>query len=136
MLKAGENRTLFVVAAALTDADGRVLMQRRPDDKQHGGLWEFPGGKVEAGETPEAALVRELYEELGIKVEAESLVPLSFSSVPGLVMLLYRCSAWRGVPVATDGAKVEWVAPEDLHQLPMPPADVPLIAALQAPSRS
>ena len=140
MLTLDPPRTLLVVAAAIIDANRRVLVQRRPGGKQHGGLWEFPGGKVEPGEAPEAALVRELAEELGIVVAEDALTPLSFSSGPGIVLLLYRCDRWVGEPTESDGALVSWITGDALARLAMPPADVPLVptvtAALRAPSRS
>jgi 8-oxo-dGTP diphosphatase len=126
---------MLVVAAALTDVEGRVLVARRPEGKAHAGLWEFPGGKVEAGETPGAALVRELHEELGIEIDPASLAPITFSESPGgrhLVLLLYRCRSWRGEPRPFDAAKIRWVAVDRLAGLDMPPADQPLAAALAA----
>lgn len=126
---------MLVVAAALIDAKGRVLMARRPAGKQHAGLWEFPGGKVEAGETPSAALARELREELGIDIDLSALVPVAFSESPGdrhLVLLLYRCETWLGEARALDAAEVRWVALDDVGGLDMPPADRPLAKALAA----
>ncbi len=127
---------LIVVAAALFDSQGRVLVQRRPSGKQHAGLWEFPGGKVDPGERPEAALVRELAEELDIAVDPGALTPIAFASEPlearHLILLLYRCDAWSGEPVALDAAEIRWMAVGDLHTLDMPPADRPFIAALLA----
>ena len=127
---------LFVVAAALVDPAGRVLVQQRPAGKQMAGLWEFPGGKVEPGETPEAALVRELAEELGIGVDADALGPLTFASAAladrHLLLLLYLCRAWSGEPRALDAAALAWHTPSDLRRLEMPPADLPFIAVLQA----
>ena len=127
---------LFVVAAALLDPSGRVLVQQRPAGKQMAGLWEFPGGKVEAGETPEAALVRELGEELGIAVAADALSPLTFASEPlserHLLLLLYICRVWEGEPRALDAAALAWHAPPHLRALAMPPADLPFIAAIEA----
>ena len=127
---------LPVVAVALVDADGRVLVQQRPAGKPMGDLWEFPGGKVEAGETPEAALVRELAEELGIDVEAACVAPATFASAPlgerHLLLLLYACRKWRGTPRALEGGALRWVRPVELHALPMPPADRPLIGLLEA----
>jgi 8-oxo-dGTP diphosphatase len=128
-----ESGLLLVVAAALIDPSGRVLVQQRPPDTSMAGLWEFPGGKIEAGETPEAALVRELREELGITVSALS--PLAFASEAlgerHLVMLLYECRAWIGVPEAIHASALQWVEPSALHDLPMPPADLPLIASIE-----
>lgn len=127
---------LPVVAVALTDADGRVLIAQRPADKEHGGLWEFPGGKVERGESPEAALVRELAEELGVTVAVDALDPLTFSSAGRegrhLLLLLYRCTVWRGEPRALDAAALRWVMPETLAGFEMPPADVPFVSILAA----
>lgn len=136
---------LVVVAAALVDAGGRVLVLRRRDDKEHGGLWEFPGGKVEAGESPPAALSRELAEELCIDVESTAFEPLSFASsgegAPRpIVLLLYACREWRGTPIvpapdAAAGAAIAWHTAEELAQLAdqsdgMPPLDVPLAKAV------
>ncbi len=134
-----ESRTpklLLVVAAALIDADGRVLLAQRPQGKSLAGLWEFPGGKIEAGETPEAALVRELQEELGIKTSIACLWPLGFASHSysefHLLMPLYRCQQWLGNAVAKEGQNLAWVAAHRLHEYPMPPADLPLIPVLRA----
>ncbi len=128
--------TLIVAAAALVDADGRVLLQQRAPGRQMEGLWEFPGGKVEAGETPEAALVRELREELGIETEQACVAPAAFASAPlgdrHLLLLLYICRKWRGNPVALDAAALRWVRPHQMFALDMPPADVPLIGLLDA----
>jgi 8-oxo-dGTP diphosphatase len=126
---------LLVAAAALIDGDGRVLVQQRA----HGrfiGLWEFPGGKLEPGETPEACLVRELGEELGIDVEAACLAPAAFASdrlgdVP-LVLLLFVCRKWRGIPRAIEASGLRWLRPLELHAVEMPPADRPLIGLLEA----
>jgi 8-oxo-dGTP diphosphatase len=127
---------LTVVAAALFDSQGRVLVQRRPAGKQHAGLWEFPGGKVEPGERPETALARELAEELGIAVDPDVLTPVTFASEPletrHLILLLYRCTVWAGEPMALDAAEIRWMAVGDLDTLDMPPADRPFIAALSA----
>lgn len=130
---------LFVVAAAML-AEGRVLVQRRPEGTALAGLWEFPGGKVEPGEAPEAALARELDEELGVAVDPAALVPLSFASAPladrHLLLLLYRLEAWQGVPQARHASALAWADRAMLHSLPMPPADLPflpLLAPLLAP---
>jgi 8-oxo-dGTP diphosphatase len=129
-------RPLFpVVAVALIDADGRVLVQQRPAGKMFAGLWEFPGGKVEPGETPEDALVRELEEELAISVPCGCLFPATFASAPledrHLVLMLYTCRKWIGVPRALAAAALKWVRPVDLYALEMPPADKPLIGLLE-----
>lgn len=127
---------MLVAAAALVDADGRVLVQRRPAGKPMAGLWEFPGGKVEEGEAPEAALIRELAEELGIDVEQACLAPAAFASEPlgdrHLLLLLYVCRKWRGVAEARHADALQWVKPVRLHGLEMPPADKPLIGLLEA----
>jgi 8-oxo-dGTP diphosphatase len=128
--------TLWVVAAALVDSDGRVLVQQRPPGKPMAGLWEFPGGKVEPGEKPEAALVRELTEELGIAVESACLAPATFASEAlgerHLILLLYALRKWRGVPEPRHASALKWVRPLELHALAMPPADKPLIGLLEA----
>lgn len=127
---------LTVVALALLDDAGRVLMQRRPAARAHGGLWEFPGGKVEPGEGPTTALVREITEELSITIDAADLAPLTFAASPPdgiarpLVLLLYTCRRWLGEPVPEPGAELQWLHPEALGALSMPPLDVPLAAAL------
>jgi 8-oxo-dGTP diphosphatase len=125
----------LVVAAALIDADGRVLLARRPAHKELGGLWEFPGGKVHDGETPEAALIRELKEELGIDVPAKCLAPLTFASHGyerfHLLMPLYACRNWEGEPQPLEGQTLAWVRKDKLREYPMPPADEPLIPILQ-----
>jgi 8-oxo-dGTP diphosphatase len=127
---------LVVVAAALVDRDGRLLVQQRPEGLSMAGLWEFPGGKVEPGETPEQALIRELAEELGIDVEQACLAPACFASdMLGdrhLLLLLYVCRKWRGTPVAHHASALRWVRPVELHGLAMPPADKPLIGLLEA----
>lgn len=127
---------LLVAAAALVDTDGRVLVQQRPPGKPMAGLWEFPGGKVEAGETPDAALIRELGEELGIDVEAACLAPAVFASEPlgdrHLLLLLYVCRKWRGTPMAKHATALRWLRPVELHRLEMPPADRPLIGLIEA----
>ena len=125
-----------VVAVALIDGDGRVLVQQRPAGKTMAGLWEFPGGKIEPGETPEAALIRELAEELGIDVEAACLAPATFASAAQdgnhLLLLLYVCRKWRGIPQALEGGALRWLRPLDLHAIDMPPADRPLVGLLDA----
>jgi 8-oxo-dGTP diphosphatase len=125
----------LVVAAALIDADGRVLLARRPAHKELGGLWEFPGGKVHEGETPEAALIRELKEELGIDVPVKCLAPLTFASHGyerfHLLMPLYACRNWEGEPEPLEGQTLAWVRKDKLREYPMPPADEPLIPILQ-----
>jgi 8-oxo-dGTP diphosphatase len=129
-------RTVHVVAAALIDADGRVLVAQRLPGGSLGGLWEFPGGKIEPDEMPEAALVRELDEELGISVAPEALQPLTFVSHAyaefHLLMLLYTVRIWAGVPMGQQGQALRWGDVASLSLLPMPPADVPLLAALAA----
>ena len=125
---------LLVVACALIDADRRVLIAQRPAGKTFAGLWEFPGGKLEAGENPEEALIRELEEELGIATKTACLAPLSFVSHSyenfHLLMPLYVCRKWQGEPVAREHQALRWVRPQALRDYPMPPADEPLIAPL------
>jgi 8-oxo-dGTP diphosphatase len=125
---------LLVVAAALIDGEGRVLLQQRALHRSMPGLWEFPGGKVENGETPEAALARELEEELGVRVELGAMTPIAFASDTlgdrHLVLLLYTAREWEGVPYPLDASAIRWVSVEDMAGLPMPPADVPLVEAL------
>ena len=127
-------RLLLVVAVALVDVDGRVLVSERPEGKQLAGLWEFPGGKVEPGERPEQTLIRELAEELGIRVEEPCLAPLTFAShaYPDfhLLMPLYVCRRWTGTPRPMEGQALRWVRPKALRDLAMPPADAPLIPFL------
>lgn len=122
-----------VVAVALLDSSGRVLMQKRRQHKQHGGLWEFPGGKVEDGESLESALLREIEEELGIELLVSALAPVSFASRPDQphVVLLYSCTDWRGTAAALDAEEIGWFNLGGLDSLPMPPLDVPLAAALR-----
>jgi 8-oxo-dGTP diphosphatase len=128
-------KTLLVSAVALIDADGRILLAQRPPGKSLAGLWEFPGGKVEPGETPEAALIRELHEELGIDTQASCLAPLTFAShsYPDfhLLMPLFACRRWQGIPQAREGQTLAWVRPQALRDYPMPPADLPLIPILR-----
>jgi len=127
-------RIVLVAAVALVDRDGRVLLSKRPEGKQLGGLWEFPGGKVEQGERPEAALIRELKEELAIDVAESCLAPLTFASHPyedfHLLMPLYICRRWKGLARGAEGQELKWVYPKHLRDYPMPPADVPLIPHL------
>ncbi len=131
----GDRKLVLVAAVALIDTDGRVLLAQRPLGKPMAGLWEFPGGKVDAGETPEHALVRELAEELGIDTRSSCLAPLAFASHAydsfHLLMPLYACRQWRGLPQAREGQVLRWVHPKDLHRYEMPPADVPLVAQLR-----
>ena len=128
-------KTLIVAACALVDIDGRVLIGRRPEGKQLAGLWEFPGGKVEAGETPEACLIRELAEELGIEVTHACLAPFVFASHAyptfHLLMPLFLCRRWDGFVTAREHAELAWAKPDRLADYPMPPADAPLVAWLR-----
>ena len=127
-------KVVLVAACALVDADGRVLIAQRPPGKPMAGLWEFPGGKVEADERPEVSLIRELKEELGIVVKEDCLAPLTFAShlYPDfhLLMPLYVCRRWEGIVEAREAQKLKWVRPNDLRNYPMPPADEPLIPHL------
>ena len=128
-------KIVLVSAVALIDSDGRVLLAQRPEGKSLAGLWEFPGGKVEAGESPEAALIRELKEELGIDTWQSCLAPLTFASHAypefHLLMPLFACRKWQGIAAPREGQTLAWVRPSDLRNYPMPPADVPLIAVLR-----
>ncbi|MEM7717762.1 MAG: (deoxy)nucleoside triphosphate pyrophosphohydrolase [Pseudomonadota bacterium] len=126
---------VLVSAVALVDADSRVLLAQRPADKSMAGLWEFPGGKVEIGETPEAALIRELQEELGIDTWESCLAPLTFASHSyddfHLLMPLFACRKWKGTPSSNEGQTLKWVRPNQLRDYPMPAADIPLIPVLR-----
>lgn len=135
MSKHDERPLLLVAACALVDPDGRVLIARRPSGKPMAGLWEFPGGKVESGETPETTVIRELSEELGIDVTAACLAPLTFASHAyddfHLLMPVFVCRKWQGRAVPMEGQEIAWVRPVRLNDYPMPPADVPLVAHLR-----
>ena len=126
---------VLAAAGALVDADGRVLIAKRPEGKAMAGLWEFPGGKVGAGETPETALIRELQEELGIDTRQSCLAPIAFAShrygAFHLLMPLYVCRVWKGTPAPKEGQDLAWVRPARLSDYPMPPADAPLVAMLR-----
>ncbi|MDJ0826314.1 MAG: 8-oxo-dGTP diphosphatase MutT [Rhodobacter sp.] len=128
-------KVVLVSAVALIDVDGRVLLAQRPAGKTMAGLWEFPGGKVEPGETPEHALIRELHEELGIDTWESCLAPLTFASHSyddfHLLMPLFACRKWQGIPHAKEGQALKWAAARDLRNYPMPPADLPLIPILR-----
>ena len=134
-ITAPEVPIILVVAVALVDVDGRVLIAQRPEGKSMAGLWEFPGGKVDPGETPEQALIRELQEELGIDVTENCLAPFTFASHRyddfHLLMPLYVCRVWDGNIVAREGQILKWVRALELKNYPMPPADIPLIAMLR-----
>lgn len=128
-------KIILVSAVALIDPDGRVLLAQRPEGKSMAGLWEFPGGKVEAGEIPEGALVRELHEELGIETWSSCLAPLTFASHTyddfHLLMPLFACRKWDGIVQGKEGQKLAWVQAKDLKEYPMPPADIPIISILR-----
>ncbi|NOX40451.1 MAG: 8-oxo-dGTP diphosphatase MutT [Alphaproteobacteria bacterium] len=128
-------KLLLVSAVVLIDPDGRVLLTQRPEGKSMAGLWEFPGGKIEPGETPEEALIRELQEELGIDTWQSCLAPLSFASHSyddfHLLMPVFACRKWQGIPQSREGQAMKWVRPPAMKDIPMPPADLPLIAVLR-----
>ncbi|MCM2561930.1 8-oxo-dGTP diphosphatase MutT [Lutimaribacter sp. EGI FJ00015] len=128
-------KIVLVAAVALIDRDGRILLAQRPEGKSMAGLWEFPGGKVEPGETPESALVRELHEELGIETWNSCLAPLTFASHGyddfHLLMPLYACRKWDGIPQPKEGQSLSWAYSRELRDYPMPPADLPLIPILR-----
>lgn len=131
----GQSKILLVAACALIDPDGRVLLAQRPEGKSMAGLWEFPGGKVETGERPETTLIRELNEELGIRVKEDCLAPFAFASHGyqdfHLLMPLYLCRRWEGIVHPREGQKLAWVRPKEMGNYEMPPADVPLVAQLR-----
>ncbi|WP_319519271.1 8-oxo-dGTP diphosphatase MutT [uncultured Martelella sp.] len=130
-----DRKLLLVTACALIDTDGRILLAQRPEGKNLAGLWEFPGGKVENGETPEASLIREMEEELGITTKPDCLAPLTFASHTyetfHLLMPLFVCRRYQGIPSGREGQAIKWVRAKDLRDYPMPPADEPLIPILQ-----
>lgn len=134
MTEVKSRRIVLVAACALVDADGRVLLAQRPEGKSLAGLWEFPGGKVEAGETPEETLIRELQEEIGVTTKVACLAPLTFASHTyedfHLLMPLYVCRRFEGVARGLEGQALKWVRPKDMRDYPMPPADEPLIPFL------
>jgi 8-oxo-dGTP diphosphatase len=134
MSEVAGKRLLLVAACALVDADGRVLLAQRPEGKQLAGLWEFPGGKVEPGETPEQCLIRELQEEIGIDTDIPCLAPLTFASHSyddfHLLMPLFVCRRFRGIAQPKEGQALRWVRPKQMRDYPMPPADAPLIQFL------
>ena len=131
-----KNPTMIVVAAALVDFEGRILLQQRAEGRRFAGMWEFPGGKIEPGETPERALIRELEEELGIHTDSACLAPATFAShesdVGHMLLLIYICRKWRGSPAPLDASALRWVRPNEMYGLDMPPADKPLIGLLDA----
>jgi 8-oxo-dGTP diphosphatase len=128
--------TILVSAAALIDRDGRILLARRPDGKHLAGTWEFPGGKIEAGESPETALIRELDEELGISTHKSCLSPIAFASHDydrfHLILMLFACRKWQGQPEGREGQALQWARPATMFGIDMPPADRPLIGLLDA----
>lgn len=131
----GQTKLVLVAACALIDQDGRILLAQRPEGKSMAGLWEFPGGKIEHGERPEQTLIRELNEELGIRVKEDCLAPFAFAShgyeAFHLLMPLYLCRRWEGIAMAREGQKLAWARPAEMVNYPMPPADVPLVAQLR-----
>ena len=130
-----DKATLIVPAIALVDKDSRILLAQRPEGKEFAGYWEFPGGKIEQGETPEAALIREIREELGVETKDSCLAPISFASHAygnfHLILLLYICRRWQNAPEALEGVQLAWVRPQRLRDYEMPPANVEFIAILQ-----
>tara|TARA_Y100001970_G_C14259923_1_gene879521 strand:- start:17787 stop:18209 length:423 start_codon:yes stop_codon:yes gene_type:complete len=130
-----DTKIVLVVSLALIDADGKVLIARRPLGKDMAGLWEFPGGKIKAGESPEVALKREISEEIGIDIDKSCLAPLTFASHRyesfHLLMPLYVCRVWQGIPRPCEGQELKWVRPVALKEYKMPPADIPLLAAIR-----
>lgn len=134
-MERGKHRLVLVSACALIDADRRVLLAQRPDNKPMAGLWEFPGGKIESGERPEETLVRELREELSIDVTEDCLAPFSFASHRyedfDLLMPLYVCRRWKGIPTAREHRAIRWLLPKDISSYPMPAADKPLVPMLR-----
>lgn len=129
-----EKKIVYVSAVAMFDADGRVLLTQRPEGKTLAGMWEFPGGKVEPGETPEQTIQREIREEIGVDLCDSCIAPFTFVSHAyetfHLVMFLYICRRWEGIPAALEGQKLAWRRPQEMEALPMPPADIPLVRAL------
>ena len=128
-------KSVLVSAVALVDIEGRVLLAERPAGKSMAGMWEFPGGKIEAGETPEACLIRELKEELAIDVHESCLAPFTFVTHDygdfRLLMLLYLCRKWKGIAMPAEGQRLQWRRPNEMQSIPMPPADIPLVAMLR-----
>ena len=135
-----EKKIVTVVAGALVDTDGRVLLAQRPEGKSLAGMWEFPGGKIDPGETPEEALIRELDEELGIELCPTCFAPLTFVSHTyetfHLLMMLYMVNRWDGIPESKEGQALTWKRPRDMRTMPMPPADLPLIPVLEEALKS